>query len=1490
MQKQLLENHAISHKEHAVTNGLLREIDTWRRQVSGFSPTESVEQRATRAEIASRSITHLLQLVEEGRQTSLQEGQIGETRNEPLKARHVTIEVGALDRLKDATIAAQKLLNEFLVLQQTDPRAARSKDLLVETLEEQIPALIKAYQKISDEEESREAEALVEDFRASDNHLIVVAIAAMIATLIISWMLAKVLTRPLKDLASVAHAISQGNQQHRVPASHVMEFDAVGDALNHMLDDLQRTTISRDDLERTVQERIHELDSFFRLSVDMLCIADYEGKFLRVNAAFEKVSGFPMEEFADRPFLDFVIEEDREKTIQETARLVDGHLTLDFENRYLCQDGATRTLSWKCVPVPELRQIYAAARDVTELRATEEALRQSEENLAVTLHSIGDGVLTTDAAGGIVRMNPVAEKLTGWSIQDALARPVEEVFRRIDGSTREQVIAPITTALSTGQTVELSSQALLIAKDGTERFVSDSASPIRDRSGKIIGAVQIFRDITKERREAEASEQRNARVLQFQQTLLQLRDFDTSDLPTFYRMATVECARAMETERASIWLFDEEHRMLVCQSLYSRQEEQHSEGQCLESGNFPAYFDAISQFEPLVAHDARTHAATSGFLDCYLLPADITSMLDVPIRAGDEFTGVLCFEHTSTPRVWTPEEVKFAGSAANTLLLAIERQEKAATVEKLRASEEYNRSIINNTEDCMKVLTLDGHISYMGEPGQRLLEVKSFDDVRDRSWLTFWTGSDREAAERALERARSGEVGRFQGLCPTFTGKPRWWDSIVSPILDAHGTPSRLLAVSRDITHQRTNEDHIRKLNATLEERIAERTAELAEKEERFRLAIEQIQDYAIIMLSSDGTVMSWNAGAERTYGYTASEVMGQYVSCFYTEEDRNTEVPMELLRLARKNGYVLREGWRRRRDGSSFWGEVVLNAVTDDLGQVVGFAKVTHDLTQRRQSDLALRQSEEQFRSAMENSAIGMALVGLDGRWLKVNPALSLILGYTEDEFLIMDFQTITYPEDLQPDLDFIDRLLKGEIQKLKMEKRYFHKDGHLIWALLNVTLTRDTSGEPRYFISQILDITERKRADEAMKQALEHEKELVREAQAGERAKSEFLAVMSHEVRSPMNGILGFAEMLAQNTELPEDSRDQAQTIVDSGASLLRILDDILDFSRLEAGRLRIENDQFSPRKIVDEIGVLLTPSAHSKGLAFIFDLVEPLPTTCQGDAARVRQILLNLCGNAIKFTEHGAVTIGLKKNPIGPLEGQPSLEFSVRDTGLGVSEDRIAQIFEPFEQADSSTSRRFGGTGLGLTISRRLAELMGGTLTAQSQLGIGSEFYFRLPLKSVGTGKVSTLSERSSIPIDSSFALARPLRILVAEDDRVNLKLILTMIRKFGYQPLAAQDGETAVEAFRREQIDCILMDLQMPGMDGIEATLQVREFEKISTREQPVYITALTANTVPEDQRRCFEAGMNDYLNKPIRHEQLAALLTRAYEHKAENQIS
>lgn len=1485
MQRYLLENHGIAQSESAAVQGLTRELGDWKVQALRFASAQSDEEIAALKARGEQTIANFDRYLETGRQTSLKERQLGQERNEEAKVPHVQEELGALDRIRSEAIAARA---EWEKLASMDPSERKqtitAETALLTTLENKVAQSIQRYREISEQEAARENEVTLQTLKNSDVDLFIGSMVAIVSTLLVSWLMARALVRPLRNLAHVAKAVSEGDHRQRAEPSNVEEFNDVGVALNRMLDALQETTITRDELEVTVKERVRELDDFFRLSVDLLCIADFQGRFLRVNPAFERTLGYQSGELTNRPFLDFVVPEDHDKTLKEFHLLTETNTsTLDFENRYRRLDGSDLKLSWKYVAIKEEGRIYGTARDVTELRTTEDALRRSEENLAITLLSIADGVLSTDAEGRILRMNPVAESLTGWSLHEAANRPIEEVFQTIHETTRSPLAGVVPTALAEGTVVDLTTGIALISRDGTERSISSSASPIRDRTGNTIGAVLTFRDVTQERLAAEATERRRARTLRFQHALLRLRDFEGGDLTALYRLATEECSRALEVERASIWLFDEQHGSLVCQDLYLEGDDTHSSGLCLTAEKYPKYFEAISRLEPLVADDACTHPATSDFLETYLKPANIHSMLDVPIRAGAVLTGVICCEHIGSRRKWTTEEVKFAGNIANALLVAIERQERAQTEEKLRASEEYNRSIVSSTEDCLQVLSLDGKISFMGEPGQRLLQVEDFETIRNTDWLDFWKDEDPAPAKRALTEARAGRIGRFQGMCPTRRGIHRWWDVVVSPINDAQGVPCRLLAVSRDITHQRRNEDHVRKLNATLEDRIARRTAELAEKEERFRLTIEQIQDYAIVMLDAGGNITSWNAGAQRIHGHSDEKALGQHISYFYTAGGRELNLPRSLLLRAEEKGHAVDEGWRLRKDGSRFWAEVVISAIKDDAGELLGFAQVTHDLTQRRHADLALRQSEEQFRSAMENSAIGMALVGLDGRWLKVNPALTDILGYSEAELLELNFQKLTYPEDLDKDLALVKRLLSGEITRLQMEKRYYHKDGRLVWSLLNATLIREATGEPRYFISQIQDITERKRSEDAMVQALEHEKELVREAKAGEHAKSEFLAVMSHEVRSPMNGILGFAEMLAQNTSLPEESRDQAQTIVDSGASLLRILDDILDFSRLEAGRLRIETEKFSPRKVVEDIGGLLTPSAREKGLTLSFHVTANVPETCEGDAARIRQILLNLSGNAIKFTQKGSVSIGLRTDSTIHLGGKPALEFFVRDTGPGIPEDRVSKIFEPFEQADSSTSRRFGGTGLGLTISRRLAVLMGGTLTVQSQAGRGAEFFFRLPLKAAETDLTNHVPKPETTIIDTSFALANPLRVLVVEDDRVNLKLILTMIRKFGYQPVAARNGNESIEAFRRQPFDCVLMDLQMPGMDGIEATRQIREIEQ-NFGMPATFISALTANTVPKDQLRCFDAGMNDYLNKPIKHEQLARLLVKACAHK------
>jgi signal transduction histidine kinase/DNA-binding response OmpR family regulator len=421
-----------------------------------------------------------------------------------------------------------------------------------------------------------------------------------------------------------------------------------------------------------------------------------------------------------------------------------------------------------------------------------------------------------------------------------------------------------------------------------------------------------------------------------------------------------------------------------------------------------------------------------------------------------------------------------------------------------------------------------------------------------------------------------------------------------------------------------------------------------------------------------------------------------------------------------------------------------------------------------------------------------------------------------------------------------------------------------------------KDPSGDHYGRIWSFRDVTLERKRELKLAEALAKEKELAQQARAGELAKSEFLAVMSHEIRTPLNGILGFSKLLLQMPDLPAEPREYAKTIISSGEGLLRILDDILDFSRLEAGKMAISPTRFPPRELLAEIEMLFLRQIQEKELGFQVIVHPEIPSLLEGDEGRIRQILVNLVGNALKFTERGAIRLSLQPAAI---PGQ--VEFRVHDTGCGIPADKMEAIFEVFTQADSTPSRRHGGAGLGLSISRRLAGLMGGNITVHSQPEHGSEFVLTVPL--AGAAPSSTDSPpREEQSFDESFATRHPLRILVAEDDKVNLKLVLTLLRRMGYAALEARNGLEAVEIFQRERPDCVLMDLQMPGMDGIEATEKIRGLEKSDPEHRPAFISVLTANIISDDRERCFDAGMDGYLNKPLQQAALAATLIEASE--------
>jgi len=500
------------------------------------------------------------------------------------------------------------------------------------------------------------------------------------------------------------------------------------------------------------------------------------------------------------------------------------------------------------------------------------------------------------------------------------------------------------------------------------------------------------------------------------------------------------------------------------------------------------------------------------------------------------------------------------------------------------------------------------------------------------------------------------------------------------------------------------------------------------------------------------------------------------------------------------------------------------------------------------------MQDAEEQKREILRTAIDGFLLLDTEGKILEVNEAFCGMVGWTAAELSgrrIADLEAMESQEETAAHIRHI--LMVG---RDRFETQLLRKDG----TAIDVDVVVQVRRAERLLVVFLRDITDTKKFEMALKQA-------TIDAQAASQAKSEFLAVMSHELRTPLNAVLGFTDFLVE-TPLNNEQREYLKIIRNSGGHLLDVVNDILDFSSIEKGAITLQSEQFLLAKLIQDCCDWTLRAAQRKSVDFRCEKAPDLPEHLVGDERRIRQILINIVGNALKFTTKGAVVLRVS---LARGEGPSTVDFAVEDTGPGMASKDLEKIFQPFTQADSSLGRVFGGTGLGLAISKRLATAMGGAITVSSRLGEGSSFTFRLPIARSLEPPAAGANDLTPRP----EGMAAGGLVLVVEDDRVNRLLAKKILESAGFHSECVGDGQAAIDAFAPGKYSAILMDIQMPGVNGLDATKKIREIESRSGGHVP--IIALTANVLPEDRHRCFQAGMDDFLTKPFNKHQISSVL-------------
>ncbi len=1200
---------------------------------------------------------------------------------------------------------------------------------------------------------------------------------------------------------------------------------------------------------------------------------DFDGNFIEVNQQWLDTLGYEREEVIGRWFGDFLtpdfkdgfrkrfpIFKERGKIHSEFEMVhkngsilfiaFDGRIGYDFKG--------------------DFKQTHCILQDITEIKHAERALIESEDNLSTTLQSIGDGVISTDKNGLIIRMNPVAETLCGWKLNDAFGKPLSDVFIIINAGTRQTVADPVKKVLEKGEIVGLANHTVLVSRNGTEYQISDSAAPIKNKDGAITGIVLVFSDVTESyiaQKQIKENEERYRSLLNNLEAGIVVHAPDTSI--------------KMNNPRASelLGLSDDQLRgkaamdpawKFVGENNHPLSLDQYPVNRIVDRKE-PIKNQVLGIHQPNI--EGIVWVTVNGFPmlnNCGEITEIVISFMDITDNKRSE---LLLKEKTEEIEAQNEELNQTNQKLAEAKEIAEKNEARMKMALRVSKSGAWDWDIVKNT-----FYWSDEFLQLFGLPENT---VPGFE-----AWTKALHPDDIEIASMKILEAIENRTELSNDYRIILPNNEIRWIRATGNVIVVNNKPQRMIGLCMDMTTQKAEEQEL----FTAKERAEESEKLLAKIAENYPNSFVSVIEKDLTVGFSGGQEFKrQNLNPNDFVGLTLEQVFGGFTE-------------------------IVKENYLTTFSGKETSFELFINnqyqlyktvPLVDEHNNITRILSVVENITEHKHL--------EKIREIQYNIATAVVTSDSIGQLLEfVRTQLSQLFDTTNFFAALFNAQNNTLKKlhwvDEVDDFEEWDAsksfsgyvvktgkillLNKQEIAKLGAEQNIPTMGTPAeCWLGVPLVVDKKTIG-----VLVIQSYTDSKAYDASSARLFEQvaydlsvfiEKTRILEdlniaklhAEESDRLKSAFLANMSHEIRTPMNGILGFAEILKDPDLTGEQQREYIKIIEKSGIRMLNIINDIIDISKIESGLMKLDLKESNINEQIEYIYTFFEPEAEAKGIKLSFKTtLTAKEAIVKTDREKVYAILTNLVKNAIKYTQSGAIEFGydlvssqLPMPPIIKLETTLFLQFYIKDTGIGIPANRQEAIFERFIQADITDKMARQGAGLGLAITKSYVEMLGGRIWVESQEDVGSTFYFTLPYNSKPVEK--TIGKTSVFEQGTSNN-RKTIKILIAEDDEISEILLSVMVGIFSKEIVKVHNGLEAVETIRKNPyIDLILMDIQMPVMGGYEAIRQIRAFN------EKVIIIAQTAYGLSGDREKAINAGCNDYISKPINKAELQAMILK-----------